>query len=354
MVALVLGRAAARTDRGGRRGDGGGGRLQRDGLARAGRAGRRSRSDGTTWWWRWPPRPPPRWCCSSVYRCRVLLGPLLVLRTRRRLVRAGCWSRGLRRHGRLSARAARLRDGRGLRETRHDRRYDDAAGARRGRPGQGRSRSRSTTIIVPDPGPGEAVVRSRRAGSATPTCTTARAASTTTSRSCSATRPPASSRRSATASPSVAPGDFVVLNWRAVCGNCRACRARRAVVLLRHPQRHAEDDARRTAPSCPRRWASARSPRRPSSHAGQCTKVDPAARPGGGRPARLRRDGRHRRGDQHRRRRPRRLRRGDRLRRRGQRGRRRARRSPAPRRSSPSTSTTGSWSGPRTSAPPTP
>src|SRR3954464_7927878 len=23
--------------------------------------------------------------------------------------------------------------------------------------------------------------------------------------------------------PSVAPGDFVVLNWRAVCGQCRAC-----------------------------------------------------------------------------------------------------------------------------------
>src|SRR5487761_2034344 len=23
---------------------------------------------------------------------------------------------------------------------------------------------------------------------------------------------------------SVAPGDFVVLNWRAVCGSCRACR----------------------------------------------------------------------------------------------------------------------------------
>ena len=39
--------------------------------------------------------------------------------------------------------------------------------------------------------------RSRRAGCATPTCTTARAASTTTSRSCSATRPPAWSRRSA-------------------------------------------------------------------------------------------------------------------------------------------------------------
>ena len=43
----------------------------------------------------------------------------------------------------------------------------------------------------------------------------------------------------------VAPGDFVVLNWRAVCGECRACRRGPAVVLLRHAQRAAEDDARR-------------------------------------------------------------------------------------------------------------
>ena len=40
---------------------------------------------------------------------------------------------------------------------------------------------------------------------------------------------------------------------------------RRAVVLLRDAQRHPEDDARRTAPSCRRRWASAPSPRRPWS-----------------------------------------------------------------------------------------
>ena len=44
---------------------------------------------------------------------------------------------------------------------------------------------------------------------------------------------------------SVAPGDFVVLNWRAVCGECRACRRGRPVVLLRHAQRAAEDDPRR-------------------------------------------------------------------------------------------------------------
>ena len=42
----------------------------------------------------------------------------------------------------------------------------------------------------------------------------------------------------------VAPGDFVILNWRAVCGDCRACNRGRAVVLLRHPQRDPEDDAR--------------------------------------------------------------------------------------------------------------
>ena len=57
--------------------------------------------------------------------------------------------------------------------------------------------------------------------------------------------------------------------------------------------------------------------------AGQCTKVDPAGRPGRGRPAGLRGDGRPRCGDQHRRRHPRRHRRGDRLRRRRRRRNRR-------------------------------
>ena len=43
----------------------------------------------------------------------------------------------------------------------------------------------------------------------------------------------------------LAVGDFVILNWRAVCGDCRACRARSPLVLLQHPQRQAEDDAAR-------------------------------------------------------------------------------------------------------------
>ena len=100
--------------------------------------------------------------------------------------------------------------------------------------------------------------------------------------------------------------------------------ARPPVVLLRHPQRRPADDARGRHRALAPRSASAPSPRRRSCTPGQCTKVDPAAQPGGRRPARLRRDGRARRGDQHRRRRARRHRGGDRLRRRRQRRGRRA------------------------------
>ena len=76
-----------------------------------------------------------------------------------------------------------------------------AAGPRRRREGEGRAgldRDRQR----PRPRSRRGGRRSRRrAASATPTCTTARAASTTSSRSCSATRPPGSWSPSARASP---------------------------------------------------------------------------------------------------------------------------------------------------------
>ena len=79
-----------------------------------------------------------------------------------------------------------------------------------------------------------------------------------------------------------------------------------AVVLLQHPQRHAEDDAdrrhRAVAGARHRRLRREDAGRRRPVHQGR-----PRGRPGRGRPARLRRDGRLRRRDQHRRRRPRRL-----------------------------------------------
>ena len=81
-----------------------------------------------------------------------------------------------------------------------------------------------TTVVVPDPGPGEAVVRVQACG----VCHTDlhyregginddfpfllghEAAGMV-----EAVGPDVTS---------VAPGDFVVLNWRAVCGECRSCR----------------------------------------------------------------------------------------------------------------------------------
>ena len=81
-----------------------------------------------------------------------------------------------------------------------------------------------TTILVPDPGPGEALVRVQASG----VCHTDlhyreggigddfpyflghEAAGVVESVGADVT--------------DVAPGDFVILNWRAVCGQCRACR----------------------------------------------------------------------------------------------------------------------------------
>ena len=95
----------------------------------------------------------------------------------------------------------------------------------------------------------------------------------------------------------VAPGDFVILNWRAVCGECRVVPAGPPLVLLRHAQRDAEDDARRRHAALAR--ARHRRVRREDARRRRARrrKVDPGARPEAAGPARLRRDGRPRRGD---------------------------------------------------------
>jgi S-(hydroxymethyl)mycothiol dehydrogenase len=76
----------------------------------------------------------------------------------------------------------------------------------------------------------------------------------------------------------VAPGDFVILNWRAVCGQCRACRrgrpwhcfnthnASQPMTLL---------DGTKLAPALGIGAFAAKT----LVHAGQCTKVDPTVRP---------------------------------------------------------------------------
>ena len=98
----------------------------------------------------------------------------------------------------------------------------------------------------------------------------------------------------------VEPGDFVILNWRAVCGQCRACKRGRPHLCFdtfNAEQKMTLTDGTELTPAL----GIGAFADKTLVHEGQCTKVDPAGRPRRGRAAGLRRDGRYRRGDQHRR-----------------------------------------------------
>jgi S-(hydroxymethyl)mycothiol dehydrogenase len=134
------------------------------------------------------------------------------------------------------------------------------------------------TIVVPDPGPGEAVVAIQACG----VCHTDlhyregginddfpfllghEAAGVVESVGPDVT--------------DVAPGDYVILNWRAVCGNCRACRrGQPQYCFATHnaTQKMTLADGTELSPAlgigafCDKTLVAA----------GQCTKVDPAASP---------------------------------------------------------------------------
>jgi S-(hydroxymethyl)mycothiol dehydrogenase len=134
-----------------------------------------------------------------------------------------------------------------------------------------------TTIVVPDPGPGEAVVRVQACG----VCHTDlhyregginddfpfllghEAAGVVESVGEGVT--------------DVAPGDFVVLNWRAVCGNCRAClRGKPWYCFATHnaTQKMTLDDGTELSPAL----GIGAFVEKTLVASGQCTKVDPSAR----------------------------------------------------------------------------
>jgi len=134
------------------------------------------------------------------------------------------------------------------------------------------------TVVIPDPGPGEAVVRVQACGvchtdlhyreggisDAFPFLLGHEAAGVVDAVGPGVT--------------SVGPGDFVVLNWRAVCGRVPVLSARASPVLLFDAQRDAEDDAPRRHRARARTRIGAFAEKTLVA-AGQCTKVDPAARP---------------------------------------------------------------------------
>ncbi|MFC5187780.1 S-(hydroxymethyl)mycothiol dehydrogenase [Actinomadura harenae] len=144
-------------------------------------------------------------------------------------------------------------------------------------PGKGQP-VRIETITIPDPGPGEAVVKVQACG----VCHTDlhyregginddfpfllghEAAGIVESVGEGVTE--------------VAPGDFVVLNWRAVCGQCRACRRGRPWYCFNThnaKQKMTLADGTELSPAL----GIGAFADKTLVAAGQCTKVDPAAKP---------------------------------------------------------------------------
>jgi S-(hydroxymethyl)mycothiol dehydrogenase len=134
------------------------------------------------------------------------------------------------------------------------------------------------TIVVPDPGPGEAVVAVQTCGvchtdlhyregginDAFPFLLGHEAAGIVEAVGEGVT--------------GVAPGDFVVLNWRAVCGDCRACRRGRpwyCFSTFNASQPMTLADGTVLSPAL----GIGAFADKTLVHAGQCTKVDPAADP---------------------------------------------------------------------------
>ncbi|HEX3932243.1 MAG TPA: S-(hydroxymethyl)mycothiol dehydrogenase [Nocardioides sp.] len=77
---------------------------------------------------------------------------------------------------------------------------------------------------------------------------------------------------------SVAPGDFVILNWRAVCGECRACRRGDLQYCFNThnaTQRMTLEDGTELSPAL----GIGAFAEKTLVAAGQCTRVDPSARP---------------------------------------------------------------------------
>ena len=134
------------------------------------------------------------------------------------------------------------------------------------------------TILVPDPGPGEALVRVQASG----VCHTDlhyreggigdnfpyflghEAAGLVEAVGDDVT--------------DVAPGDFVILNWRAVCGQCRACRRGRPWCCFNTHNARQKMTLEDGTPLSPALGIGAFAEKTLVA-SGQCTKVDPAARP---------------------------------------------------------------------------
>jgi len=137
---------------------------------------------------------------------------------------------------------------------------------------------RVETVLVPDPGPGEAVVAVQACG----VCHTDLhyREGGITDEFPFLLGHEAAGRVAAVGDgvTSVAPGDFVVLNWRAVCGECRACRRGRPWYCFATHNAVQKMTLSDGTPLVPALGIGAFAERTLVA-AGQCTKVDDRARP---------------------------------------------------------------------------
>jgi S-(hydroxymethyl)mycothiol dehydrogenase len=135
-----------------------------------------------------------------------------------------------------------------------------------------------TTVVVPDPGPGEALVRVLTCGVCHTDLHYREGGISDDFPFLLGHEAAGIVERVGDGVTAVGPGDFVVLNWRAVCGKCRACRRGRPWYCFdtfnaAQPMT-LEDGTPLNAALGIGAFAE-----KTLVHAGQCTKVDPDARP---------------------------------------------------------------------------
>lgn len=134
------------------------------------------------------------------------------------------------------------------------------------------------TITIPDPGPGEVVVQVQACGVCHTDLTYREGGINDEFPFLLGHEAAGVVERVGAGVESVAVGDFVVLNWRAVCGQCRACRRGRPQYCFdTHNARQAMTlaDGTELTPAL----GIGAFAEKTLVHAGQCTKVDPNADP---------------------------------------------------------------------------
>ncbi|MFD0785866.1 alcohol dehydrogenase catalytic domain-containing protein, partial [Micromonospora azadirachtae] len=134
------------------------------------------------------------------------------------------------------------------------------------------------TIVVPDPGPGEAIVRIQSCGVCHTDLHYREGGINDDYPFLLGHEAAGIVEEVGEGVTGVSPGDFVILNWRAVCGVCRACRRGRpwhCFATHNATRKMTLTDGTELTPAL----GIGAFAEKTLVHAGQCTKVDPAARP---------------------------------------------------------------------------